>query len=641
MRNIMLKKGIVSVVLFLFFLSLALPLTSALMSCNTNSISVSYIKGDSVSPYSLSCTNDGNSTVWSDLIGTYVSWNQEDPFASGSGTTKNIQLSFNSNAPQGNYAYKINFDDGSPDVDIALSVLPQADPSDCELITTFPQYSLSIKKDTQPFQNTYSFKVSDTCTGGLDITDILTSGQITFTDNGNAPIRIVGGIPKGTRNPGETFQITLEFDSFDLGLGTYQTSLVVGGTWGSDAVVSQIAYSISVVSSATPIGDVIVVPIFESISSEMNLNQSQTLTVREVNPNLDIIVEPNNYLSGIKTQTIDSTWKWTFVPVRVGNTKVRWWAEYQGGMIGEMQEQDIRIIRSGGAVLGSNLLLIFTPSLSLAKSGEEIIINIATPVIGTNQTNLVDSPELSIDSVPLYASNISGRAFYFTFESGRNYSVRAKAPTYNDLVTTISLTSKPILFTMSPSDGDSDTIFSITGSDEATLCINGNCDMGNPYVGTLEVGNNTFRLFKEGFLDYEQTVSIIEGVTMTRLTEVFKKGDEQIYSLNKNVNWTVSYQKDPDSIPEILIQNNSNEIRFTPDKKGEYKITYGEKFQFETVEGIDWNKQWFGFYWYLWIFALALISYYILSPSSGGKKGKADSVGFGASQSDMGGNVNY
>lgn len=502
---------------------------------------------------------------------------------------------------------------------VYINVKPAQTVGQCRIISTFSEYAMSIKKGSPSFQNTYNFKISKYCTEGVDITDIYPSGQITMTDSGYGPIRVTGGIPKDFKEPDESFQVTLEFDSTELSMGTYVTYLILGGIAEDETITSIIKFTITVVGEATPVGDVITQPVFDPIPVELTLNNSYILVARSVNPNIQIRVEPNEFLKGEYTEMSDSTWRWHFSPLEIGNTVIRMWAEYLGGIIGEIQEQEVRITSVTPPAGGINLSFQFFPSLEELQDGSTLtvlVVDAKTKSVPTNFNLYLNGVELESNS--------------FNVSVGKEYNLRGTVPGYLDVEKTFNITvqQKSITISFSPSSPKiGDNVSITTNPANASLFLDGSA-IGNSFVKNTE-GNFTIKATLDGYVDTEKSVMIVTGLSLTYVPVLedtdqdgyaeLKKDENYIIEWNQPTNSYIMFKEKGSDEYITLVESSTNKIEFSPEKPGTYIVnSNGIDYKYYELQGSDWfgwaKRNW------LWIgIMVAIIAVYFFFRSHSGK----------------------
>jgi len=588
------KKSIISVVLLgIVLISLSFTLASA-VSCTQNgdtlsSISKSFTTGEITSNISLICSNQLNNSVTVNRLGNYVGIYSSDgstPFSISANQTRGITVSFDSSAPIGNHSAFISFSDStSIPISINVNQIPaltgcQLNPS---LVWNVPQtVQLGTKFDT-------ALIVFDlvNCPSSLSLSysNVHVSGGIT-TMSGQKPIAIKSVTSQG---------VVLSIDTDGLSTQTYSSSLDIN-VFGK---MYQYPFNVLVTSGTSQGGNFTIerLPTCSLTSNIVNLNSTYSLICTNILSDITIIPDiDETYVIGLgKSQTV-SQFIYDFKPIKYGNTIFKAKFYYQNAPVGMPFSQELKIQSSGSNTPGTNLKFLFTPTLQNAQSKQEVLIQL----IDNKTGSLVPSPEIYIDAVQL--STNSSSTFRYSFDSDKNYSIRGKANGYDDIVETISLSSKPIIISISPEKGDSSVIFNISTSVNASLFINGN-KVDNPYINTLNSGINEIRAIKEGYTESYINISVDQALTASLLTE-FKKGVMQTITLNKEANWTVIYLAD-NSEQKTILSGISKQIEFKPSSKGTYKVISDNK-TLGVYSISAWDGKFLGIHWG-WIVGIILV----------------------------------
>ena len=491
----------------------------------------------------------------------------------------------------GSHKGKIEVYDGDTNLQKVIPVnmdVKSTSSDECYLSTTFLQYAQQLKKGASSYTESYTFIVSPQCDGGIDITDIYVSGQVTMTESGYVPIRLSGGIPKGHHNAGSSFKVNLEFDSAELSLGTYATSLIVGGIWNGNTISEKIDYDITVVGQATPLPDTITSPDFDKIPEELVLNETYTITARNVNPNIDVRVGSNEFITGESVKLDGSNWIYTFKPNKVGATTIKVWAEYKGGQIGNIYEQNIKIKPSAGATIGDKIKFKFYPELSKLKDGSKLDILVIDET--TNNTIPKADLELFVNGVACNGSIIVKKdTQYDILASVMNYPGINKIFTVNPKY--ISLSYEPF----KPKVGD--TITFTTEPVNATLLYEDN-EIAKAYTFT---SNGIFKIIAqaEGYVDSEFNITIGKLIELIHSPNSqdkdndgmpeLKKGEKYYFEFNEDTNSSVIFKDEKGGT--TTISNGGKTIDFEVNEKGEYSIqAEGNTIATYEVSGFYFNK---------------------------------------------------
>lgn len=429
----------------------------------------------------------------------------------------------------------------------------QQNPSDCNINPSLISYSQNIQVGTQTSLPLITFSPINCNSSVVALTSssVNIQGGI-LTSSGQKPIAVSSITPNS---------ISLSIDTTGLSSQTYTSTLNInqfGKTF-------QIPFTIIVTSGTSPVGNFSVanLPTCSLSSSSLNLNSSYALTCTNLQPDVTIIPSvDNNYIRGVGVDSSTTQFIWFFQANRAGSTNITANFYYHNAPVGNPFSQAVAISGSGNVIPGNGLQLVFTPDLSVAKPGKNVIVQI----IDNSSGSLVSNAQLFVNAM---LQNGTGYSFTYSFDLGQNYSFRAVASGYPDLVKIISLISQPININITPTSGDSNTIFNITTNVNSTLLIDGNT-VSNPYFATLSSGYHDILAVQEGYFNAEINITIDPALSATTTPQILKKGQSTLLSISTNSSWDLYYQKDSYSDKTLLQNGTGNTIQFTPDNYGSY-----------------------------------------------------------------------
>lgn len=584
----MTNKSIILVGAFIIAI-ISLSLASSLVVCDRTSLTLT----NSQSTESFTCSNSDSQDI-AVVSNGYFSINSN---VLESNSSKSFTVTIANNAPNGYSPGLINL--GSFYFIPVNVTIPsqQVLQGGCQINPSLVSYTQSIQQGTQIPLPKITFNPID-CNGNLVLTASTVSIQGGIvTPQGQKPISISSVVSDG---------IILNIDTNGLSSQTYTSALNVNAFNKN----FQIPFTIIVTTGTSPASNYSAssLPTCSLSSTTLNLNATYSLICSQIQP--DIKVVPNvdsDFIEGTGIDKTSSQITWYFKPKKFGNTLIKADFYYQDYPVGTQFSQEVRVSASGLGVGGTNLQLVFTPSLGLAKPNEDVIIQ----VIDNKSNSLIDNVELFINAKQLNGSN----SFIYKFEQDKNYSVRAKATGYADFVDTLRLSSQPLEIIFNPTSGDTSTMFSInTSVPNATLYLDG-VKIDNPYSGSLSMGTHEFLAIKDGFYDTIKNITITNALSALLTTE-FKKNKAQLLTLSNNVSWQVNYQADILSPKVERLTGTGNQISFTPDKKGFYTIQSGNQ-TLSTFELKGWDGKFFGINWYIIAGGLALIVLVFVATSKG------------------------
>lgn len=597
MRN----KNILVLLVSILFLTSTVSAVSVSLTASPNSFSLTagQVSNTNLS-YVIDNSNNPSGSYGVSLNGQFISYSGGSISFNANATTTGsilIPISIPNNTASGSYTSSITLGGETVTLNFVVS-----QPVVSQIIVFPTNKVLTIEQETETTQNIL-------ITVPSSYPRIVTIQSTDF--NPGTPVIKFGNLNLGQITPGQTLSIPIVFSGKNAQVGTYQTGLNIFATDSQGQVfIPSISLTLQVSSGVNPITNTTFSnpPSCILSSNNLNLNGTYTFTCQNVYNNIDINVPYNPLIEGISVNKAGSLYTYTFKATKIGVNSFIASFSYQGSTLFNPFNQEIRVSNFGSSSGGNVLKVVFTPQLEIAKSGEKVIIQIIN-----NQTgSLVENPELYVNAQPLEKN---GYSFNYSFETSLNYSIRARSPGFEDLVTSVSLSNKPLNISFNPSVGNSATLFNILESNNATLFID-NSKVSNPYVGTLSGGTHEIKAIKEGFLD-----SIINFTVETSLTAIpsgeFKKGTPQVISLNHAVNWTVYYQKDISSGKELLLNGNGSTVEFTPGKSGIYTIESNNTIA-GTFEAKGWSGKLLGLSWIWWvvIVIICLTGYYFISGKS-------------------------
>lgn len=572
--------------------SLLLAGAASAVTCSP-AVSLQTTPGNVPASQVIICSNSLNSSVSS----IYQSGNfysiSPNPIVINGSSTSAAQLSFNSNLLTGYNEGAIFFAD-SFIFPVVVNV-SQPVQSGCNLNPSLIAYTQAIQQGTQvPLPKITFSPTNCPTTLTLSSSNVYIQGG-TLTSSGQKPVSITSIVNDG---------VNLAIDT--AGLNTQQT---YSSTLNINAFSKsfQIPFVITVTAGATPYSNFSIgnLPLCSLTNTVLNLNSTYNMVCTNIQPDVTIAPDADyEYIQGVGLDTSSNQFIWYFQPIKYGNTIIKAKFSYRNVPVGQPYKQEVKISSSGAVSPGTNLALLFTPSLTAAKPNQEVLIQ----VIDNKSASLISSPELYINANQLAYSN---GVFRYNFSSFMDYSVRARAGGYDDLVSTVRLQNLPLFINIKPETGDASTNFGVdTSAGNASLFLD-DTKITNPYNGTLTTGNHTFRAIKEGYFDAFLNISI-EPSLSAQETNPIKKGTEAYITISKNISWTLYYQKSADSLKETIGSGVGNSVKFTPDKSGTYTLyTQDGKFiNSWTLSGWNGKILSISWYWYaLLLFAVGLFIY--------------------------------
>jgi hypothetical protein len=509
-----------------------------------------------------------------------------------------LSASIKSNAPNGTYTGYINYassNSGSIPITAIVTANQTSSQTGCQINPSLVSYTQTIQKGAKIPLPKITFNPIG-CSGSLVLTasSVSIQGGI-ITTSGQKPVYISSVVSDG---------VNLQIDTEGLNTQTYSPVLRINAFGKSFEIPFTIVITGGTDPSSFNIGNL---PTCSLTSVTMTLNSSYSLVCSNLIP--DVTISPvidTDYIEGTGVDSTTNQFSWFFRPKKYGNTIIKAEFKYLGVPVGTPFSQEVRITSSGSSIAGTNLRFLFVPSLDLTRDNDLVLIQLVD-----NKTNsLVTHPRIFVDAREL---NSSSETFEFRFKAGTTYEFRGRADGYDDITQAFSINPKELPINITPSSGDTSTIFLINSSlANVTYTINGRAYPGF-FSGSLPAGINIIQASKTGFLTTTINFSVADYTTILNGFEVnFQKGVEQTLVLSKNSStFIVWYQKDLNSMRESYYSGVGSNIKFTPKKAGIYTIeSDGKTVQSYNITGFDWGKKFLWIPVWVWIIILVLIAFF-------------------------------
>ena len=552
-------------ILFVFVGILIIQTISAI-TCNPSYVTTSYNQSES-KQVSISCTNQANQTITLTKTGDFtLSQDSILPLS-----IQTITLTFNPASAIGYNTGSLTFSDSTV-IPIFYSVLTnqQTISSACS-IDIFPTVLTNIKIQ-QGETKIRNIQLSvPSCHSPVNVNGVALQTE-------EKPIQL-DELSLGTIQPGRSILIPININAVGVATGQYSDTLqiLLYDTNGSKINVPSVSISVLVSQGIQPTSNFSFneLPTCSLDAITLNLNNTYKLTCSISNPNFEIkpIID-NKYIKGMSVSETSSQYIYEFKAVFLGETMINAEFIYKNAPIGTPFSQEVRITPSGNSpVPGTDLKIIFFPSLDSMQDGQETIIQL----VDNKTDSLVDSPEIYINAIPLIPMNSSAKSFPFKMNVGTNYELRAVAPGYNNLIMTANISSKSIDYTIIPSKdkyitGDYITINS--SIENFSIFVNGVSTSSSFYI--TKEGQTEIKLMKTGFLSTVKNITVESAVSLKNCIPndktLWKKGKDISCQLTKNVSWSV--------YNDAVLKNSGTGdfLNFTIDKKGVWEIKAEDKF---------------------------------------------------------------
>lgn len=564
-----------SIIFILILIVISISANAKDLSVNPSYITQEYKIGNSQpSSISINLENNDNSSfqifpVISSGVSNLVSISKSTLNFNGI-SSDNLTLNFNipQNTAPGNYNGIIQFGSNSDEqIPININILSN---SNCRIITSFSNYYSQITTGTSAYDEIFSFKVGQGCAGGLQITDIRINGAIQ-TSSGLQPMQINKAIPTGFKEVGDLIEVDLKFDISKLTNGKYNPTLLVNGIYNDEPISSQIQFTIDVSGSASPHQNFSITTLPSCSPQETNLliNKTYNYICNGINDlNLKVNIIPNDFLKGISSDAVGSSFTWQFQPVKNGNTKIQSYFTYNDNFIGNINSNELIITNDGLAQSGTNLKLIFNPALENIDFKSPVNIEVRD----NTSNNIVSNAVLFVNG------ENKGNNWSLYLEPGKEYKISATADGYNTLDYNLTTKSIPLLISISPliplvngyvyvSTKDPNTQQEVN----ATLLLDGISVNKNFILNTDGVHTLTASL--PGYVDSSINFSseLIPQLLTQPTADEIKSGDIKL-QISANSSWEVRYRKNDKETDKINAQGNGNIIEFKLNKNGIYSV---------------------------------------------------------------------
>lgn len=618
----------INLLLISFILLISINFIAASVDCGANpQLTLTYdeenIPTDEVGLRSCNGSADIITITGSGL--NYISLGSDSGVLTGK---KTINILINQNIPIGDYLLSVNFFYNSSmilsfPVLVKINKTIQEDPTGCHLNPTLIAYSQTVQQGTQFELPKISFNPKN-CQGSFSINTPYISGGIT-TAEGQKPVYIKSS---------SSNEIILGVDTSGLSSAPYKSTLTLSAFGETFTDVSTINIIVTGGTNPDTDFDVSNLPTCSITNNILNKNQTYSMVCTGITPGVTIYpIVDTDYIRGIGPgdDMTSTNFVWEFEPIKLGNTNIKAEFRYLDLPVGEPFLQEVKIQSSSSSVAGTNLKLLFTPSLNSLNTGEQTIIQL----IDNKTDSLVDSPEIYLDGIKINPLNNSDKSFPLIIDEGKNYEIRGKAPGYNDLVEIINITNRPITLTLIPdkSTYTAGEKINITSNVNATIIVNDVIMSGEEYI-FQNSGNYTIQGVREGYKSVEKNVSVTSAVLFISSScsvepEKWRDGKEVVCSLNQEANWKVYMNE------TLISEGTSNTVKFDVEGDGILEIKSNDVGIWSQTIG---NKDWFDWGsikegWYYWVGGVVLFGFLVWRLGIKGREtGGDDSLVFSPAQ---------
>lgn len=553
------------ILLSIFFINVV----SATVSCTPSSVSSQFEQGTPTSVLTL-CTNLGSSPVSVEPIGSDFTLDTNTLGV----TTNTIRVTFNENANVGPHSGSILFKDNNST--LVLTVLISFTIIDVPIVTdilVFPTSKIiSVKQGEEKTQNIL-----------IIVPSSYPRAVLFHKADFNPVIETIrfGDLNLGLVAPGDSLRIPIVFSGVGASTGNYPTTLKIIATdeFLGQVTIPSVSLELQVTAGINPISNFSIteLPTCSLNAVELNLNQTYSMTCSRPNANIDIATFIDNfYLKGISVEETPSQYIYSFKAQKIGNTVFKAKFLHKGSQIGYPFVQKIKISPSGSSPIpGTTLRFVFyqngkETSIDELEATETII------QIEDNETGIL------ITDYTLYRGGLEINNT-LTLDANEDYEMRATSPGFVDSTVSFEVSRLPIEIMISPNKTNyftGDLITITTVPENASVLVNG-VIVDNGYTFMLS-GNHTIKAISELykttsiFINVKPSINIIAS---SPETFEWKKGDDVITQLDKNVTWEV-YR---DGIQ--IASGEGNLVEFKITEVGTYNIkSEGNLIESVTVE---------------------------------------------------------
>mgnify|MGYP001575530136 CR=1 FL=1 len=595
------------------------------VTCNPQTISSSFQQGTPTTILTF-CSNPSNSSVSVSKTGT--DFTLDSTSLSSNAINNSVRVTFNENASVGTHSGSINFGDGSTPIPILFSITspPAVIPTGCS-VDIFPTTLTGIKIQQGEIKSrTIQLNIPN-CYGS----PVMISGVSLASDE--QPIQL-GEISTGTLQPGGSVNIPLDINAVGVSTGAYQDTLqfLLYNSTGNKINVPSVSIGVQVTSGISPIANLSLsdLPSCSLSAIQMTTNNTYQMICSRPNPNIDIsAIIDSFYLKGVGVDESSSQFIYTFKPINIGNTIFKAQFLYKNNPVGDMFNQTIRIISSGGSSVSGTTFNFnlyqkgIQKNVSVLHEGDLII------QLKDNQTgNIIDNYKIYSGGVQINNS--------LSVVPGVNYQLTATSPGYNDNSLNFNITSIPSVITINPNQQSyflGQTI-NITTDTNATLYIDG-VQIASPYLFTT-LGVRTLKASKEGYTDTTLNLTVNAVPSINVISPEFKdwgKGKDVTMKLSNSGVWNVTFELLSNNVyssPVSIASGVGDSVSFKTTDIGRYVIyldknMVGGPYRLENKGIWSWVTDNWG--WLLVGVAVIFLGWFLFG-RGGSEEGETTTVGY-------------
>jgi len=411
------------------------------------------------------------------------------------------------------------------------------------------QYGNKFFKDTITKE---TFVLRNGLSESVSLKTISYEGTLT-TPEGRKPIRIEDWTLM-TLGPGEEKSFVVTIDTTGLELGEWRPILTVSGLTESGKQVSaSIAFSISVISSASPpsTGEIKV-----TAPTSVDKGEQFEIKVENLPSGGSVMMQPNPNLVGTEVKKEDSKWIWK-------------------GYINSTESQTIELsIMQYGGLLKTYVINI---SVGHVEEGTNVITLNYIPQNPTDGSivTVQKSPDIATVTVTAYEGDTVVDKFIYTIPFrvvyGRKYCLEAKASGYETVKKCFDVSLKKLDLIISPSKptpSEYILIQAVSGGQPVSgvsIKVDDKVYDSSSVNIKLGEGEHTVVAYGDGYQNITKKINVLPEITVSGPTEVVV-GQNATINLSREADWEVMYSN------LVISEGSGSVVEFTPAEEGSYEI---------------------------------------------------------------------
>jgi len=435
----------------------------------------------------------------------------------------------------------------------------------CKLIPMVTDYITKIHKSAPSFTKTFSVMVSKDCPGPVNIQRPITVGTVQ-TAEGEKPISITGQLSLGWKEPGESATFDVEFNVKGMQPQTVNPKIIIYGIdQNGNRIETWINFEITIIGGEEipPEINITTLPDWE-FPNTVTVNEQFIIRARNVNPNLQPFIFPNEKLIGKGVDISGNTYEFRFVANETGKIKIKYTVMYKGAQIGPVLEKTITVTGAGFQQASTEMKLDFFPSINEWEPGMKVSVLCR------------DAGNNNIIPCTIYINGEKINENKFTVPGpGEKIFISAVNPSYKtkDFNYTVPRPKlKIVIHPNNPEAGDSVSIFckdEKTNEDlECDIFVNGE-KVKDKYI-FITPGKYTITAEKEGYEKANLTLNVSVPPALVFAPEKLDKNQNITIKFNKEVKYEIVRETEEDI--ETIASGKGDKVSFVPKEDGVYKV---------------------------------------------------------------------